>query len=59
MLIALLLNPRNAARLASVTMGNFSLGSAINSLPGLDLNVLYGEPADVSVPIGEGKNLSP
>lgn len=58
-LIALLLNPDNAARLASMTIGNYSLGSVINSLPGLDPNALFGEPADVSVPIGESKNPSP
>jgi predicted ATP-grasp superfamily ATP-dependent carboligase len=43
-LIALLLNPHNGARLASMTIGNYSLGSVINSLPGLDPNVLFGEP---------------
>jgi hypothetical protein len=58
-LIALLLNPRNAARLASVTIGNYSLGSVIDALPGLDRKALFGEPADVSVAIGEGKNPSP
>ena len=58
-LIALLLNPRYAARLASMTIGNYSLGSVINSLPGLDPNALFGEPADVRVPVGEGENPSP
>ena len=58
-LIALLLDPRNAARLASVTIGNYSLGSVIASLPGLDPNALFGEPADVSVPVAGGENRSP
>ncbi len=58
-LMALLLNPRNAARLASMTIGDYSLGSVIASLPGLDPNALFGEPADVNVPVGEGENPSP
>jgi hypothetical protein len=58
-LMALLINPRNAARLASMTIGNYSLGSVIDSLPGLDPKALFGEPADVRVPSGEGKNPSP
>ncbi|MGD0762669.1 MAG: hypothetical protein ABR929_05665 [Roseiarcus sp.] len=58
-LIALLLNPRLAARLASMTIGDYSLGSVINSLPGLDPNALFGERAAVRVPVGEGKNPSP
>ena len=58
-LLALLLNPHNGARLASMTIGDYSLGSVIASLPGLDPNALFGEPTDVSVPIGKGKNPSP
>jgi predicted ATP-grasp superfamily ATP-dependent carboligase len=41
-LTALLLEPHNGARLASMTIGNYSLGSAIDSLPGLDPKVLLG-----------------
>lgn len=39
-LTALLLNPRNGIRLASMTIGNYSLGPVINSLPGLDPGAL-------------------
>lgn len=58
-LIALLLNPRNAARLASMTIGDYSLGSVIDSLPGLDPNALFGEPADVVVLWGDDGSRAP
>lgn len=58
-LMALLLDPLSGARLASMTIGNYSLGSVIASLPGMDPKALFGDPADVSVSIGEGKNPSP
>jgi hypothetical protein len=58
-LIALLINPNNADRLASMTIGNYSLGSVINALPGLDPKALFGEPADVRVPLGQSENPSP
>ena len=44
-LISLLLNPHNGARLASMTIGNYSLGAVIDSIPGLDPNDVFGEPA--------------
>jgi predicted ATP-grasp superfamily ATP-dependent carboligase len=47
-LISLLLNPHNGARLASMTIGNYSLGAAIDSIPGLDPYELFGEPSDDS-----------
>ena len=41
-LLSLLLNPRNGTRLASMTIGNYSLGAVIDSIPGLDPNELFG-----------------
>ena len=54
-LMSLLLDPRNGTRLASMTIGNYSLGAVIDSIPGLDPKVLFGERTDDNVPIGEGK----
>jgi hypothetical protein len=45
---SLLLNPRNGTRLASMTIGNYSLGAVIDSIPGLDPTELFGQPADDS-----------
>ena len=47
-LLSLLLNPRNGSRLASMTIGNYSLGAVIDSIPGLDPNELFVQPADAS-----------
>jgi predicted ATP-grasp superfamily ATP-dependent carboligase len=47
-LISLLLNPHNGARLASMTIGNYSLGAVIDAIPGLDPNEIFREPADDS-----------
>ena len=47
-LISLLLNPSNSTRLASMTIGNYSLGAVIDSIPELDPDQVLGEP------IGDG-----
>ena len=47
-LMSLLLNPSNGTRLASMTIGNYSLGAVIDSISGLDPNQVLGEPADDS-----------
>jgi hypothetical protein len=47
-LSSLLLNPHNGARLAAMTISNYSLGAVIDSIPGLDPKELFGEPADDS-----------
>lgn len=43
-LSSLLASPRNAARLASMTIGNYSLGAVIDTIPGLDPDEVLGEP---------------
>jgi hypothetical protein len=45
-LLSLLLTPRNGTRLASTTIGNYSLGAVIDSIPGLDPNALFSPPSD-------------
>jgi len=47
-LISLLINPSNGTRLASMTIGNYSLGAVIDSILGLDPNELFSQRADES-----------
>jgi len=43
-LAALLLDPGNGSHLASMTIGNYSLGAVIESIPGIDPDGLFGRP---------------
>jgi predicted ATP-grasp superfamily ATP-dependent carboligase len=45
-LLSLLISPGNGGRLASTTIGNYSLGAVIDAIPGMDPDELLARPDD-------------